>query len=618
MMRRNKITESKRTHISPFQRFRRSSIRAINNINTLLYVLALVASICCVVVLTVYIGFDHTAKEYAILHHTLHVVQMIFTVKIIYEWVFVTDGALRLNNRVVHLCFEIPVILSTIAVTHIIPTFQWLRVVNEVLNSHYFQYIALVSYSFVMLSIGAMKLVNKRINPSLLLSASFLVVIISGSLLLSLPKCNNMPLDYCDALFVSTSAVCITGLSSIDVATQFTPLGILVLAILIQIGALGLMTFTSFFALFFSGSSSIYSQMMLKDVIYSRSMSSIVPTLLYVLSVTLFIEAIGALMIWLSVSGTLGFTPEEDVIFACFHSLSSFCNAGFSTLEGGLSNPLLLKSNLSIYWITTILIICGAIGFPILVNFKDALLEKLHLGVMRRRLWKSGDNPLHIFDMNTKIVLLFFSVLFLVGAVMFYFLEGENTLKGMTVAEKITQSAFNSAVPRSAGFSSVNPSGFLNVTLVMVIFLMWVGGASQSTAGGIKVNALAAIYYNLKALLTGTSKVTAFHRTISIGSVRRANAVVALSIIALTLYCMLLFMFEPNFGARELVFEAVSALFTVGSSLGVTPLLSDKSLILLSTAMFLGRVGIISLLTGFFSTNHSEGVSYPSANIIIS
>lgn len=164
----------------------------------------------------------------------------------------------------------------------------------------------------------------------------------------------------------------------------------------------------------------------------------------------------------------------------------------------------------------------------------------------------------------------------------------------------------------------MNPARFLNVTLVIVMFLMWVGGSSQSTGGGIKVNTLAAIWLNLRAIVTGRSQVTAFHRSISVGSIRRANAVVAISIFSYFIFSVTIFLLDPHLSARDILFEVNSAVFTVGSSLGITSQLCAGSKAVLCVAMFLGRVGIISLLTGIASRRDSASCSYPSDNIIIS
>ena len=311
-------------------------------------------------------------------------------------------------------------------------------------------------------------------------------------------------------------------------------------------------------------------------------------------------------------------TLGQEIGCSVFHSVSSFCNAGFSTIPDGLSNPALLYGNISIYWIISLLIIAGSIGFPILVNFKDIIKHTLskHWSLLRGRSYDGRLN--HVCNVNTKITLATFGLLFVVGAVAFFLLESGNTMRGMSLLERISQSVFNSATPRRAGFSSVNPARFLNVTLVIVMFLMWVGGASQSTGGGIKVNTLATIWLNLRAIVTGRHKVTAFRRTIAIGSIRRANAVVAISILSYFAFTVTVMLLEPALSARDVLFEVNSAVFTVGSSLGITPQLGVASKAVLCVAMFLGRVGIISLLTGIASRRDPATYEYPSDNIIIS
>ena len=187
----------------------------------------------------------------------------------------------------------------------------------------------------------------------------------------------------------------------------------------------------------------------------------------------------------------------------------------------------------------------------------------------------------------------------------------------MSLDKKLAQSLFNAIAPRSVGFSSVNPADFLNVTLVLVLFLMWIGGGSQSTAGGIKVNTFAAISLNLGAIITGRRRVTVFHRAVSVSSIRRANAVVATSILAYTAFSLVLLFLEPTLPARAVLFESASALFTVGSSLGVTPMLSDASKAVCCVAMFLGRVGIISLFMGLAGKPNDEQPVFPEENIRI-
>ena len=219
--------------------------------------------------------------------------------------------------------------------------------------------------------------------------------------------------------------------------------------------------------------------------------------------------------------------------------------------------------------------------------------------------------------MNTKIAMVTTIAIFLVSSLLFFIFEYDNSLAGMSLYDKIVQSVFNSFVPRSSGFSSVNPAGFLNITIIMMAVLMWIGGGAQSTAGGIKVNTFAVLLLELKAAVTGRKHVVVYHRTIAGDSVRRAFAVVTLSILAYVFFAMVLVGLEPALPVKSLLYETASALFTVGSSLGVTPELGTPAKLLLCAAMFLGRVGIISMLIGFAGKQSDAPVSYPVDNVII-
>lgn len=226
------------------------------------------------------------------------------------------------------------------------------------------------------------------------------------------------------------------------------------------------------------------------------------------------------------------------------------------------------------------------------------------------------DKKVHLFNMNTKIVLTTTGTLFAIGAIGFFILEYDNSLAGMSLCDKITQSVFNSVTPRSAGFSSIAPAQFAAPTLLMILFMMWVGGSAQSTAGGVKVNTLAAIVLNLRSIVRDQSRVVAFRRTIATASIRRANAMVSVSLITYTLLSVTILILEPGLPPRAVLFETCSALFTVGSSLGITAELGPAAETVLCVAMLLGRVGIVSLLSGILSHRRTQP-HYPTDNIII-
>lgn len=604
-----------RTRRLAYHRFMQQSGGVLRRIAYAVSILATVASLACLVLMVLHFGYDNPAWRSAQLMGAIRGCQGIFIIDVIAGLLVRHDRSAR-RTHTVRIIAAVLLLLTLAAWIYPRPQHPWIPWLRAILYSRTFLFGVLSAYAVLKLSYGLMTLVGRRTNPSLLLSASFLFFILTGSLVLMLPRCTTVPLSYADALFVATSAVSITGLTPVDVAATFTRPGLAVLAVLIQIGGLGVLTFTSFFALFFSGSTSVYNQLLIRDLVYSKTMNALIPTLLYILAFTATIEAIGAAAVYITIPDSLGLDVTDKLIFAGFHSLSAFCNAGFSCLPDGMANPALMADGAGLYTVTSVLIFAGAIGFPILVNFKDILKSKI------RRLWarlhrRKADVPLHLFDLNTKLVLVTSTAILAFSTVAFLCLEYHNTLEGLSLGDKINQAVFNSLTPRSAGFVSLDPGSFLPLTMLLVIVQMWIGGASQSLGGGIKVNTVAAIFLNVRAIITGRHRAWAFDRTISIGSIRRANAVIALAVAAFVIFTAIELWLEPALPIKSLVFEVISALFTVGSSLGATPELSDASKAVLSVAMFIGRVGIISLLTGLAGTRSDCSQYLPQESIII-
>lgn len=488
----------------------------------------------------------------------------------------------------------------------------------EFLNGKLYHTVLLFLFSFLSLSNGIVRLLGRRTNPSLILAIGFLVIIIVGTGLLMLPRCTVNGISWVNALFTATSAVCVTGLVPIDVSTTFTTSGLVVVILLIQIGGLGVMTLTSFFAMFFMGNTSLYNQLVVRDMISSNSLNSLLSTLLYILGFTLIIESTGVLLLWWDIHGTLGMTLEEEIGHAVFHSISAFCNAGFSTFSNNLGYAPLMTGHNSFYLTISVLVILGGIGFPILVNFKN--IAFIHL----RRFWKflrtrkvERIRVRHLYNLNTKIVLMATFILLVLGTLSLLLLEWNNGFAGMSVADKWTQAFFNAVCPRTAGFSSVNLATFSIQSILIYMVLMWIGGAAQSTAGGIKVNAFAVAWLNLMAVLRGTDRVEVFGRELSPDSIRRSNATVVMSLGMIFIFIFLISLFEPQASLMSIAFECVSALGTVGASLGLTPLLSDESKLLISVLMFVGRVGLITLMLGIVRQKKHTKYRYPSDNIII-
>jgi Trk-type K+ transport system membrane component len=493
--------------------------------------------------------------------------------------------------------------------------------IMSVLNNRVFHVTVLFLVSLIDLSDGLIRLMGRRMNPAMMLAISFMVFILIGSGLLMMPRCvqPGVNLSWIDSLFTATSAVCVTGLTTIDVSATFTWLGQLVVMMLIQVGGLGVMTITSFFALFFMGNTSLYDQVLVRDMVSSKSLASLWSTLLNIFGFTAFIEMVGALTIFLNVHGTIGLDVSHEVFFSVFHSVSAFCNAGFSIYRDGLSSPVLMTGHCWLYIIISLLIILGGIGYPVLVNMKIVVLKRIRL-IWR---WLSGSRYIgisipNLYDLNTKIVLRTTALLIVLGTLSLGFFEWNNTFDGMLPHEKMTQAFFNAVSPRTAGFISVNLGNMCIQSIIIYTILMWIGGASQSTAGGVKVNAFAVAFLNIRAIIRGSTRVEFAGRELSLDSIRRANVAVFSSMFVLLAFVFAITIIEPNLPLKAIVFECVSAFGTVGSSLGITSELKDASKVLIVLLMFLGRVGVVTLAQALLRQYKNQNYKLPQDNIIIS
>ena len=491
----------------------------------------------------------------------------------------------------------------------------------SILDNRVFHVLVLFLVSIIDLSDGLIRLMGRKINPALMLAVSFMGFILVGSGVLMMPRCvqPGVHLSWIDSLFTATSAVCVTGLTTIDVPTTFTYLGQLVIMVLIQVGGLGVMTITSFFALFFMGNTSLYNQIMVRDMVSSKSLASLWSTLLNIFGFTAFLEAVGAVGIFLNVHGTIGLDFAHEVLFSVFHSVSAFCNAGFSIYMDGLGAPVLMTGHCWLYIIISLLIIMGGIGYPVLVNMKIIVYKRARLiwRWMRGRHYASLSIPV-LYDLNTKIVLRTTALLIIFGTVFIGYFEWSNTFADLTPHEKVVQAFFNAVSPRTAGFISVNLNSMCIQSIIIYTILMWIGGASQSTAGGVKVNAFAVAFLNLRAVIHGTERVEFAGREVSIDSIRRANVAVFASIFVLFSFVFAITIIEPQLPLKAIVFECVSAFGTVGSSLGITPVLKDGSKVLLVILMFLGRVGVVTLAQAVLRQYKNQNYKLPQDSIIIS
>ena len=529
-----------------------------------------------------------------------------------------SDNNTRLNKRNRSILFGAYVVLTLIAIFNLALRYHWLAhdaFLNTV-SAPWAVIATLLIVSFLELARAVSGLLTRRVNPSSILAGSFLLIILVGSGLLMLPNCTYRGISYVDSLFTATSAVCVTGLSSVSVADTFTTTGQTVILILIQIGGLGIMTITSFFSLFFMGQISLKSQLQLGDLFSSDKMGGLGRTLVKIIAVTLSVEALGAVLLYGVVDGLPGFeTSGRTLFFSIFHSVSAFCNAGFSTLPGNLYDPA-VRHLWEVPMIISWLVIFGGIGFPIFSNILSVVGRKLKnlLRFLRRR-------PLvrypHQLSLNSYIVLRTTVILILGSWVYMLAAEWNHSLAEFSFVEKLSQGFLAAVTPRTAGFNGVDMNRMLPATLILTMVLMWIGGAPQSTAGGIKVTTFYLMFRNVVATLRGTSTIHVHKREIPANSVRRAFAVVGASLGILVVGVMLLVLLEPGVEVSKLAFEAVAALGTAGLSLGITPELGTGAKLVLIVMMFAGRVGIIGVLMALVRPQPSQPYSYPHDDILI-
>lgn len=506
-------------------------------------------------------------------------------------------------------------IFTLIALTGISLSYGFIQIDSFVslATSDFVVVVMILAVSFAEISAAITSVLSAHANPALILTGSFALIIVIGSLLLQLPNCTTTDVSYIDTLFISTSAVCVTGLTPINISTSFTTSGLVVLLLLIQFGGLGIMTITSFFGLFFAGGSSLSNQVMIKELLSGDSLNGLLRMIFKIIAVTVCVEAAGAVAIYSFIAGNTGI--ENPVFFSAFHSISAFCNAGFSTLSGNLYDPVIRNIG-GVMWILSFLIIFGGIGFPIFANFLSVIW--FHIKNFVRLIFKKRivHSP-RLWNLNSYIVIRITAILLVVSWATFLIFEWNNSLAEYDFWNKLAQGFMCAVTPRTAGFNGVDMSQMMPASILLTIVLMWIGGAPQSTAGGVKVTT---IYLAMKNIFSSNSLgqgIEVRRRKIPNYSVRRAFSVITLSITIISVAVIAMSIFDPNVELSRLIFEAVSAIGTVGLTLGLTPELTTYSKIVLIILMFIGRIGAITLFALFVRSTIHKAYSFPEENILI-
>ncbi|HEX9649159.1 MAG TPA: potassium transporter TrkG [Cyclobacteriaceae bacterium] len=454
------------------------------------------------------------------------------------------------------------------------------------------------------------------LNPAQLFIISFLSIILTGTLLLILPNSTHDGITPIDAFFTSTSAVCVTGLIVVDTGSYFTKFGQVVIILLIQAGGLGIMTFTSYFSYFFKGGSSYENQLLLKDITMAEKMADVFTTLKRIILVTFIIETIGGVLIYTSLDTNTIPPVGERIFFSIFHAVSGFCNAGFSTLPNSLYEPG-FRFNYPLHLVIATLFIIGGIGFPILFNFSKYLKYKVVKQILRIREQKTDIYLSRIININSRIVIITTIVLITLGTILFYFFEYDNTLAEHHGFGKVVTAFFGAVTPRTAGFNSVDTSVLNFWTIMFVFLLMWIGASPASTGGGIKTSTFSIGILNFISLARGKDRIEYFGREIAEVSVRRAFAIISLSLIVIGAAVFLISSFDSDKDLILIAFECFSAYSTVGLSLGITSELSSASKLVIIITMFIGRVSMLTILIALLRKVRYMKYRYPTEEILI-
>ncbi len=459
---------------------------------------------------------------------------------------------------------------------------------------------------------------TKKINPPKLILFSYLATIMLGALLLSLPvsTAGEENLQLADAVFLSTSATCVTGLVVKNIGVDLSIFGQIVILALIQIGGLGIMTMSTFFLLIIGKKLSMRDQLIIRDSLDKTKGEGVTSLIKSVLIFTFITEFLGAALLYIrfkvSDNPVLPYGSEIKLIYyAVFHAVSAFCNAGFTlftnNLEAFSSDPAVLS-------IMAALIILGGLGFLVVFN------------IQKMRFWKTDKTTKGRLSLHSKIVLTSTLILLVFGAVIIGSIEWDNTLKDFSIYQKIQSSIFCATTPRTAGFNIIDTNSMKTATLFFIMFLMFVGASPGSTGGGIKTCTLAILVATTYSMIKGNPHVTIYKRTVPHRIVQEAISIVIISTYIILIATTFLLITEQVSEVRTMVangylakilFEVISAFGTVGLSTGITPYLSTIGKFLVTIIMLVGRISPLTIALIVGKTEDYPSIKYPEETVMV-
>jgi trk system potassium uptake protein TrkH len=431
---------------------------------------------------------------------------------------------------------------------------------------------------------------------------SFIILILTGTLLLLLPFSTRYGISFIDALFTSTSAVCVTGLIVVDTAKDFTLAGQIIILTLIQLGGFGIMTFSIAIMALFGSKFSIKWGYALQSIYSDVKALPVKGVLKRIVVYTFYIEIFTAILLFTQFHGK--FSLGEALWHSIFHSISSFCNAGFSTFPDSLTR---FRANPTVILASSFAIIMGGIGFFALAELSRGRYTR------RQGLFKQ-------FSLHTRLVLVMTGLLLLIGTVIILMLEWDHVLGGFPIGEKLLTAFYHSVSCRTAGFNTVDIGSMRESTLFALMGLMFVGGSPGSIAGGIKTTTIAAVSGLIYSKLRGKKQVIFWGRGLDFDTVDRSTTLIIMAWLFIFLSTFLLLFihsFDRTHTFLSGLFEVTSAFNTVGLTTGVTSTISDEGKILLSFVMYIGRLGPLTLIAALTSRQKDVDIEYAEENIMI-
>lgn len=449
------------------------------------------------------------------------------------------------------------------------------------------------------------RVARRRVRPMVLFLSAFALTILIGGSLLTLPRAAppGERAGFLDAVFTSTSAVCVTGLTVRDTGIDWTRFGQWIILLLVQIGGLGIMSVTAAMALLLGRGLGLREGSLLREIFQIDFVEQVGRNMRFIALFTIGSELLGAGLLFFAFRTAVP-QPATRAFTALFHSVSAFCNAGFSTFPENLCS---FAASPLVYLTVAALLIVGGIGFPVAANV---------LAFMRgRALAQPGGHPRRL-TVQTRVVLRMTGLLLVGGTLLLALLEWDGAFAGRSVVEKLGLAFFQAATPRTAGFNTIDIGRLSEASLLLQIVLMFIGAASGSTGGGIKVTTLAVIWANLRAIAAGQPQSRLHDREITQQVGRQASFVFLANLFVGTAGTFLLLLTDSK-PALATMYEVYSALGTVGLSVGLTPELTDPGKLIIVAVMFFGRVGPLAVAYGIVRPTRERGVRLPASRIMI-